>query len=68
MLICTKCKKEMRVKKNGVIIKFNEGHHCYSSDVYECKICGATIAYANDNGAFHVSHPMSHPTDINIEG
>jgi len=66
MLICVKCKKEMKVKKNGVVVKYNEGHHCYSSDVYECKDCGATIALTNNN-SFHVEFPVEHPSDIIME-
>ena len=66
MIICVECKKEMICNKTGAIVKFIEGHHCYSSDVYVCGACGLMVAVANNN-SFYVEHPVNHPSDINME-
>lgn len=51
MIMCLKCKKEMTCVKTGLILRWN-GSHCYASDAFECKVCGAIIANANDQ-SFH---------------
>lgn len=42
MLICEKCKKEMRCKTNGVRCRWN-GSHVYSGDLFECPSCETRI-------------------------
>ena len=48
MYICVKCKKEMRCKKNGIIVRYGESH-CYASDKYKCPSCGNEILACNTN-------------------
>ena len=45
MIICTKCKKEMRCKKNGVIATWHNTHR-YAGDLFACS-CGAEILNTN---------------------
>ena len=44
MIVCAKCKVEMRCKKTGSYIRFGPiGSHAYPADQYECTECGATV-------------------------
>lgn len=42
MMICSKCRLEMKVIKTGRFVRFGPGH-CYSGDEFACKGCGATV-------------------------
>jgi ribosomal protein L37AE/L43A len=47
MLICVKCQLQMRVKKNGfplVAMAGRDAYQLWSSDLWECPSCGASIA------------------------
>ena len=43
LIVCSKCRKEMRCKKTGSHIRFCGGKHVYPADQFECKECGATV-------------------------
>jgi len=45
MIFCQKCRREMKVDKNGVGVDFGNGH-VYCSDRYICLGCGATVLHA----------------------
>jgi hypothetical protein len=50
MLSCTNCRLEMRVKKNGYeYVEMWNGRDLklWSSDLWECKGCGAQIAFTS---------------------
>ena len=47
MLICVKCKREMRCVKTGAHTHYGFGH-VYAGDAFECPGCGAHIIHAND--------------------
>lgn len=62
MLICAKCKKEMKCKKNGVRCRWN-GSHVYAGDLFECPGCGnQTINTGNTN-----AHYSTHYTDTELD-
>lgn len=46
MVVCTKCKKEMRCVCTGKIAVWF-GYHCYAGDEFECPICEATTLVCN---------------------
>ena len=51
MLICAKCKKEMKCKLNGVHCRWN-GSHVYAGDLFECSSCGNQTIHTNTNAHF----------------
>ena len=57
MILCVKCKKEMTCVKTGLVLRWN-GSHCYASDSFECKECGAVVANANEN-SFHYTGSLN---------
>lgn len=55
MIICTKCHRQMRPKKNGVdvIEQANNkgvywGYKLWEADLWECQDCGITVLYVGD--------------------
>lgn len=46
MYICTKCKKEMRCEKTGVIARWGDSH-CYAGDKFRCPKCKSEILACN---------------------
>jgi len=46
MIICVKCKVEMKADKNGVGADFGNGH-VYCGDRYKCPICNTMIIKTN---------------------
>lgn len=50
MLICVKCRKELRCEKNGVGAAW--GNNIYAADRWECPSCGLQVLKANDNGYY----------------
>ena len=49
MIICAKCKTEMRCLKNSMVVRFREsGQHAYASDLYSCPVCSSTVAITNN--------------------
>jgi len=55
-LFCQKCRREMKVDKNGVGADFGYGH-VYCSDRFVCLGCGATILLAN-GASFDPDHTL----------
>jgi hypothetical protein len=54
MIVCIKCKKEMTCIKTGLILRWH-GSHCYASDAFECKECGAVVANTSENSFYNNS-------------
>ena len=53
MVVCARCKKEMRCIKTGMTVRFREdGQHAFAGDMLECPECKATIAVTNANSYF----------------
>ena len=48
MIVCLKCKREMRCKKNGVGVRYN-GTHVYYGDSFECPECKSISIVCNTN-------------------
>jgi hypothetical protein len=46
MIICVKCKIEMKPDKNGVGADYGNGH-VYPGDRYKCSICGNMVLQTN---------------------
>lgn len=46
MIICVKCKKQMKCIENGVIARYGD-HHCYSGDLYRCTECNNESLHTN---------------------
>jgi len=46
MIVCINCKKEMKCAKTGTTVRWNEGHHVYAGDKFECS-CGASVIVCN---------------------
>ena len=55
MLVCEKCKRQLRCETNGVGINYGHGH-VYASDRFICPECGATILKANDNAYYDINY------------
>lgn len=51
MLVCVKCRKEMRCIENGVGTDFGNGH-VYAGDKYRCKSCGFEIISTNERAHY----------------
>lgn len=51
MIVCVKCKREMRCEKTGVGVHFGRGH-VYAGDRFECPDCGANIVQTNPEPHF----------------
>jgi len=51
MLVCTDCKKEMKVVKNGMGVRYSESH-VYPGDMYSCPSCHKTVILTN-SGPVH---------------
>jgi hypothetical protein len=51
VIICLKCKKEMRCIKNGIGADFGGGH-VYASDKWGCDKCGAEVLRTNENAHY----------------
>ena len=53
MVVCAKCKKEMRCIKTGMTVRYREeGEHAFAGDMFECPVCKATIAVTNSNSYY----------------
>jgi len=52
MLICMKCKKEMRCIENGINARWN-GTHVYPGDLFKCTDCGVEILNTGNTNAYH---------------
>ena len=46
MLICVKCRRELRCQKNGVAANYGNGH-TYPGDLFECPECGTQVLLTN---------------------
>lgn len=46
MIICQKCKREMKCIKNGINYRWN-GSHCYTGDLFKCGSCGVEVGSTN---------------------
>jgi len=55
MIICVKCKIEMKAEKNGVGADFGNGH-IYAGDRYQCPQCGAMILKTNATACYDPKH------------
>lgn len=49
MLICNKCKKEMKCVRTGVTVRFTSSW-VYSADLFECQSCGNQIIKCASEG------------------
>ncbi len=50
MIVCAKCNREMRVKKNGVSfveMAQDRPYKLWMADLWECKDCGAQVLYTS---------------------
>lgn len=56
MNVCARCKREMRCKKNGIIVRYGIGH-CYAGDKFECPECGAEVVICNQAPFFSDKEP-----------
>ena len=54
MIICVKCKKEMKCIKNGVGFRWNITH-VYYGDIYKCPMCNNETAHTNSIPSFNDS-------------
>jgi len=65
MVVCAKCKKEMRCIKTGMTVRFNEnGEHAYAGDLLECPECKATISVTNGTSYYDEGAKRATPFDI----
>ena len=61
MIICVKCKKEMRCVKTGIGADYSNGH-VYAGDKFRCISCGIEIISTNaaphhdPNYTFHTEY------------
>ncbi len=42
MIVCVKCRKEMKCSESAIGVRFGESH-AYSGDKFKCKECGTEI-------------------------
>lgn len=47
MVLCAKCKKEMKCIKSGARIIYDGGFHVYYGDLMGCIECGSEVVIAN---------------------
>lgn len=52
MLVCAKCKREMKCELNGVRCRWN-GSHIYPGDLFKCPECGTEIINTGNVNAYH---------------
>lgn len=64
MIICTKCKKELRCVKTGFTARWGAGH-CYRGDKYACPQCGAEVGYLTPT-PWHSEAPLR-PEDVQMD-
>ena len=67
MIVCAKCRKEMRCVKNGSDIVFNGGTYVYPADQYECPQCGALVNVSDATEGFHNPNPVESPYDVRMD-
>ena len=46
MIVCPTCRKEMRVEKMGVAVRWR-GTHAYFGDLWECPKCHKQVVHCN---------------------
>jgi len=59
MQVCVGCKKEMRCKKNGIIVRWGTSH-CYAGDSFKCPTCGNEVVVTNHSN--YQSDKEVHPS------
>jgi DNA-directed RNA polymerase subunit RPC12/RpoP len=65
MVVCARCKKEMRCIKTGMTVRFREeGEHAYAGDMLECPECKATVAVTNSNSFYDEGAKRAAPFDV----
>lgn len=62
-MICAKCRKEMRCLKTGVYAAWNERHHCYAGDLFECPECGCQVIQTVHT-PIEIQCPEKHPSEL----
>jgi len=65
MLICPKCKKELKCETNGVIVRYRKtGDHCYAGDLFKCPTCGYEVIHTSNESFFDPNTKTQQPTDM----
>jgi hypothetical protein len=64
MIICVECHTEMKVEKNGVVVRYG-GNHCYSGDSWKCPTCGKMVINCN-NSPYPSDEPLDPKHDIEM--
>jgi len=52
MVVCGSCELKMVCIKTGADISFQNGHHVYPSDRYECPKCKSVVNISNSSPLF----------------
>lgn len=62
-IICPTDKKEMTCVKTGVACRWNNGHHVYRGDKFECPVCKAQVVITNSS-SYHDDNPVIDEHDV----